>query len=137
MSYSELSMALREYKRRAGSNVFAVRLDLDTEGFTYSKWGETQRCKRGDWIVLNGADTYTVDGDVFARTYQLVSGAEYRKAGTVWAQQAASAGSISTKEGATQYAQGDYVVYNDREQTDGYAMSRAKFEEFYEPVGAA
>jgi hypothetical protein len=32
--------------------------------------GAEQRCKRGDWLVDNGGEVYTVDGDSFARTYR-------------------------------------------------------------------
>jgi hypothetical protein len=37
--------------------VIAVRLDLETDGFSYRKWGDTQRCKAGDFIVSNDGDT--------------------------------------------------------------------------------
>jgi hypothetical protein len=128
-------MAFREYRRRSGATVFALRLNLETDGFWYVKWGARQRCKQGDWLVQSGDDSYTVDADVFARTYERVADATYKKSGTVWAEQAAEAAAIDTKEGRTQYEAGDYVVYNDREKTDGYAVSRAKFEEMYEPAG--
>ena len=50
--------------------VVAVQLDLDTDGFTYFKWGAEQQCKRGDWLVDNEGDIYTVDGEVFSKTYR-------------------------------------------------------------------
>jgi hypothetical protein len=127
-------VTLREYKRRPDTTVFALQLALETDGFDYVKWGARQHCNAGDFIVQNGDDTYTVAADVFVRTYKRVSGAEYRKTGTVWAEQRTEAGSIRTKEGTTNYAPGDYVVYNDRELTDGYAVERAKFEQTYEPI---
>jgi hypothetical protein len=125
-------MALLEYKRRPGAKVHAIRLDLETSGFEYVKWGSTQHCKKGDFIVLNADEVYTVDAETFANTYAATGPAEYEKVGTVWAEQAKSAGVIDTKEGKTRYEAGDYVVYNDREQTDGYAVSPAKFEKMYE-----
>jgi hypothetical protein len=125
-------MALRHYKRRPDQTVYAIKLDLATDGFDYEKWNQRQHCKSGDWLVRNGDDTYTVDAEVFARTYQQVGPIEYRKLGSVWAEQAEAPGSISTKEGRTEYETGDYLVYNDRAQTDGYAVSREKFEEMYE-----
>jgi len=70
----------QKYVKRADQKVHAVRLDLDTDGFTYRKWGAEQRCKRGDWLVDNGGEVYTVDGDSFARTYRHVgekSGARF------------------------------------------------------------
>lgn len=127
-------MALERYQRRPGATVHAICLDLETDGFDYVKWGARQHCTRGDWIVSNDGDTYTVDADVFQRTYESIGGVEYQKTGTVWAEQAMSAGRIETKEGSTGYEAGDYVVYNQPDRTDGYAVSRTKFEQMYEAV---
>jgi hypothetical protein len=60
----------RQYRKRSDQFVVAVQLDLDTTGFTYRKWGAEQQCKKGDWIVDNDGDIYSVDGDVFAKTYR-------------------------------------------------------------------
>jgi len=125
-------MALRKYKRRPGATVYAIRFDFAGAGFDYEKWGASQHCKSGDWIVLNDGDTYTVDADVFGRTYRRVDGATYEKTGNVWAEQASTDGAVPTKEGRTHYTAGDYVVFNDESKTDGYAMTRDKFESMYE-----
>jgi len=124
---------LREYRRRERTTITAVRLDLETEGFTYQKWGGTQRCKAGDWIVDNAGDTYTIDAEVFANTYRKVGPGVYEKVATVWAQRAESAGVIRTKEGSTEYEAGDVLVYNDAERRDGYAMKAETFDSLYEP----
>jgi hypothetical protein len=124
---------LQEYRRKERTRVTAVRLDFDTEGFTYQKWGGTQRCKKGDWIVNNNSDAYTIDAETFERTYRMVSPGLYEKIGSVWAELASEAGAIQTKEGSTAYSKGDYLVFNDPDQKDGYAMSSAKFHELYEP----
>ena len=51
-------MSRRErYVKKHTQFVVAVELDLDTAGFTYQKWGGTQTCKPGDWIVNNDGDT--------------------------------------------------------------------------------
>jgi hypothetical protein len=84
--------------------------------------------------VQNGDDVYTVDAVVFARTYERIGAVEYRKSGTVWAEEAKNPGSIDTKKGKTHYAAGDFIVYNDRAQTDGYAITAPKFRELYVPV---
>ncbi len=60
----------RRYRKKPTSFVTAIRLDLDTEGLTYRKWGGTQRGKRGDWLVDNDGDVYTGDADVLPRTYE-------------------------------------------------------------------
>ena len=127
---------LKEFRRRERTTVVAVRLDLETEGFTYRQWGGPQRCKAGDWIVHTGADTYTVDAGVFARTYRAVSRGVYEKVSSVWAARAEDAGAIQTKEGSTAYEAGDMLVFNDRAGRDGYAMSKDRFDALYEPVDA-
>jgi hypothetical protein len=128
-------MGSRErYRRRERTLVTAVQLDLDTEGFTYQKWGGTQRCQRGDWVVDNQGDIYTIDRDVFTRTYREVTPGRYEKHTTVWAECADESGTIETKEGSTDYRAGDYLVFNDLEGRDGYAVSADKFVSLYEPA---
>ena len=126
--------ALQQYRRKEKTTVVAVRLDLDTDGFTYEKWGGVQRCKRGDWLVDNGGDVYTVDGKTFAATYRQVNPGVYEKVGTVWAERATAAGTIRTNEGSTDYGSGDYLVFNDAQRKDGYAVSAEKFRALYVAV---
>ena len=123
----------RRFRRKADRGVVAVQLDLDTDGFTYRKWGAEQRCKRGDWLVDNEGDFYSVDGEVFAKTYRKVRPGLYVKTTPVWAEVATSPGSVATKEGQSHYTAGDYLVSNNEDGTDGYCMSAAKFESMYEP----
>lgn len=124
----------RKYQKRADQLVTAVRLDLDTEGFTYKKWGGNQRCKRGDWLVDNHGDLYTVDGEVFARTYREVETGRYVKTTPVWAEKAPSDGQIQTREGVTQFKAGDYLVSNNEDGSDAYAITPGKFDAMYEPA---
>jgi hypothetical protein len=123
---------VQQYRRKEQTRVTAVRLDLDTEGFTHQKWGGTQRCKKGDWIVNSNSDTYTIDAETFQRTYRMVSRGLYEKIGSVWAEMASEGGAIQTKEGSTAYRKGDYLVFNDPARKDGYAMSPSKFHDLYE-----
>lgn len=127
---------LRRYRRKAGTAVIAVRLDLETSGFEYQKWGGTQRCKAGDWIVNSAGETHTVDATSFANTYRQVSPGVYVKTGCVFAERAEAAGFIATKEGACAYQAGDMLVFNEPGRTDGYAMSPKSFESLYEPDDA-
>jgi hypothetical protein len=120
------------YVRRPDQCVVAVRFAFDTDGFTYRKWGGDQRCKPGDWIVDNHGDTYTVDAESFARTYTAVGPGTYRKTAPVWAERATASGRVATKEGQTRYDAGDYVVFNEADGRDGYAVSAADFEKMYE-----
>ncbi len=125
---------MQEYRRKEKAYITAVRMDLDTEGFTYQKWGGTQRCKRGDWLVNNNGDTYTVDAETFGRTYREVTPGVYEKHSKVWARQADASGTINTKEGSTGYEAGDYLVFNDAAGKDGYAMKAETFQRLYEPA---
>jgi hypothetical protein len=123
----------RRYRPKTDRFVVAVPLQFDTDGFVYQKWGGEQRCKRGDWIVDNDGDFYTVDAEVFARTYREHSRGLYQKITPVWAEIAQEAGHVPTKEGLTKYDPGDYLVFNNEDGIDGYAMSARKFESLYEP----
>lgn len=122
----------RRYRRKPGQEVIAVQLRLDTPGFTYRKWGSDQRCKPGDWLVDNDGEIYTVDNEVFSRTYREVRRGAYAKTTPIWAERAQEADSVATKEGRTQISEGDYVVFNDEGGTDAYAMSAEKFRSLYE-----
>lgn len=125
----------RRYIRRPDSPVVAVRLDLDTEGLVYRKWGDVQRAKRGDWLVDNAGDVYTVAADVFERTYRATGSGPgtYVKSTPVWATKAEAAGSVATKEGRTHYEAGDYLVSNASDGSDQYAIGAEKFEALYMP----
>lgn len=125
--------ARRRYKKKADRSVVAVRLDLEMDGFAYRKWGAKQTCKRGDWLVDNDGDVYTVSGDVFAKTYKKVGPGEFVKTTSVWAEVATEPGSVITNEGRSHYEAGDYLVYNNEDGTDAYCIARDKFDEMYEP----
>jgi hypothetical protein len=121
----------RKYVKRENQSVVAVQLDLDTDGFTYWKWGGLQTCKAGDWILDNDGDIRTVDKETFARTYRKVGDGKYLKATPVWAECTVNEGRVQTKEGTTEYRQGDYLVFNDEHGNDGYAVAAEKFQSMY------
>jgi hypothetical protein len=126
-------MTRRRFRPRADRFVVAVQLLLETDGFGYRKWGHEQRCQAGDWLVDNDGDVYTVAADSFARTYRELRRGHYVKVTPVWAEQAAEAGSVATKEGRSAYAAGDWIVSNQEDGSDGYAISAEKFAKLYEP----
>jgi hypothetical protein len=121
------------YRKKSDRFVIAIQFDLDSAGFTYRKWGAEQLCKPGDWLVDNEGDIYTVDRDVFAKTYRQVRPGNFVKTTPVWAEIAATSGIIDTKEGSSHYQKGDYLVYNNQDGTDGYCVNADKFESMYEP----
>ena len=124
----------RKYMKRESTLVVAIQLNLDTSGFTYRKWGGDQMCKPGDWIVNNMGDIYTVDRETFERTYSASSLGCYRKTAPVWAEIADRDGVIKTKEGITRYKAGDYLVFNDEAEQDGYSVTASSFETMYEAM---
>jgi hypothetical protein len=127
-------MTRRQYRKRPSEFVVAVQLDLDIDGLTYRKWGSTQTAKRGDWLVNNNGDVYTVEETSFARTYKATGPGTWLKTTPVWAEAADSAGEVRTKEGSTHYEAGDYLVSNDPDGGDAYAVSKKAFERMYEPA---
>ncbi len=122
----------RRYRKKDDQFVVAVHLDLDTEGFIYRKWGADQRCKQGDWIVDNGGDVYSVDREVFEKTYRKLKPGIYVKITPIWAEKAEQAGSVVTREGESHYQAGDYLVCNNEDGTDTYCITADKFESMYE-----
>jgi len=125
---------LREYRRKVNTPVTAVQLALETDGFTYRKWGGIQTASAGDWLVNNGGDVYTVERQTFQSTYKEVEPGRYEKVQSVWASVAEEDGAVRTKEGETEFRAGDVIVFNDPEGRDGYAMSRGEFDRLYEPA---
>lgn len=122
----------RRYRKKAGRPVTAVRVDLETDGFVYRKWGGDQHCKAGDWLVCNEGDTYTVDGEVFARTYRELSPGNFVKTTPIWAEVATEAGAVETIEGQSHYDAGDFLVSNREDGGDAYRIRAGKFESMYE-----
>ena len=132
----QLAEPVRTYRKRKGTEVFAIQLNLDIESFTYHKWGGLQTCRSGDWIVERNGSVHTVAADSFARTYKQVGPATYVKRGVVWAAPASRAGAIATQEGFTHVKSGDFLVWNDKELQDGYAIAKDTFASLYEPAPA-
>ena len=124
-------MKRRRYVRRPDRPVAAVRLALDTTGLVYRKWGGRQHAKKGDWLVDNDGDVYTVNARSFARTYRKTAVGAYVKKTPVWAARATTAGRVQTKEGLTRYRAGDYLVSNNRTGSDEYAIAAKKFKDLY------
>ena len=98
----------------------------------YQKWGAEQRCNKGDWLVDNDGDIYTVEREVFERTYRKLSPGVYLKATPIWAEVAAEPGVVDTKEGRSRYQAGDYLVANNEDGTDAYCIRPEKFNSMYE-----
>lgn len=127
-----LASEVRTYRKREGTTVTAIQLNLDVRSFTYYKWGALQTCKAGDWIVDRNGSVHTVAAESFARTYKQIGPATYVKQGVVWAAPASCDGAIATQEGATHYQKGDFLVWNDKERNDGYAIKKDVFDALYE-----
>jgi len=124
----------QRYKKRKEQLVSAVQLELDTEGFTFQKWGGTQHCHSGDWIVRSDNDCYTVGAEIFKRTYTEVSPGRFVKHAIIRARQAEKSGTIKTHEGETRYEAGDFLIDNSNDGSDCYAISKERFHELYDRV---
>ena len=133
MSKEDKSQA-RYYRKKKNTTVSAVQINLDTEGFTYEKWGGQQRCHRGDWLVDTNDDCYTVSDSSFKRTYRQESPGRYVKHTLIRATKACVSGKLRTQEGETAYSAGDYLIDNNDDGSDAYAVSEQKFHELYELV---
>ena len=126
---------MKKYQKKANQIVVAVQINLDLDDLLYRKWGDQQKAKSGDWLVNNNGNVYTIDEQVFDRTYQQVSPGLYKKIAVIYATVADQSGSVETLEGRTHYLPGDYLVYEQPEQQDGaYAISKDQFESMYEEV---
>jgi hypothetical protein len=75
-----------------------------------------------------------VQRDSFAQTYEKVDIGKYRERTPIWAEVATHPGQVRTKEGLRAYEPGDYLVSNDEEGRDQYAIARQRFDEMYEPA---
>ncbi len=122
----------QRYRKKPHLFVTAVQINLETDGLVYQKWGSEQRCNKGDWIVDNDGDVYTVECQSFERTYRKLSPGVYLKTTPIWATMMTTPGVINTKEGKTNYKAGDYVVANNEDGTDAYSISSDKFNLMYE-----
>ena len=58
----------------------------------------------------------------------------YRKTGVVYARAATEPGTVVTNEGSSDYRAGDYLVFNEPDDGDAYAVSKDKFEKMYQPL---
>ena len=127
---------IQKYIKSEISPIVAVQITLETDGIHYEKWGHKNHGKAGDWLVNNGGDCYTVDQESFAATYEPVADQMglYIKTAPVWAEPATEAGTVGTKENATDYGIGDYLVSNNEDGTDSYAVEKAEFESMYVEV---
>jgi hypothetical protein len=76
----DIPQPLSQETRSAGGR---RRLDLDTDGLVFRKWGAEQRCRAGDWLVDNDGEVYAVSAESFAANYTQVSCGLYVKTGLV------------------------------------------------------
>ena len=127
-----LAGSVRRYVQRPGNTVHAIQMTLGIESLTYRRWGDLQSAKDGDWLVERDGQVHTVDADSFTRTYRKVGPALYEKQSTVWAAPAGADGWIQTHEGKTHYRAGDFLVWNNADKTDGYAIEKERFESLYQ-----
>ena len=123
----------QRYRHKPDQAVTAIRLQLKFDGFSYRKWGADQMAQAGDWLVEHDAEVHIVAADSFARTYRAVGPGRWLKTTPVWAESATQDGSVATREGGTHFKAGDWLVSNEADGSDSYAISDTKFQQLYEP----
>jgi hypothetical protein len=123
----------QRYRRKPGQAVTAIRLQLELDRFTYRKWGADQCARAGDWLIEHDGEVHTVAADSFARTYRAVGPGRWLKTTPVWAEAATQDGSVATKEGRTHFKIGDWLVSNEPDGSDSYAIRADRFQQLYEP----
>ena len=101
-------------------------------------WMHRAVVKERDLLRAKADADADVDGARDVRDGALGGGAG-RQARVIVAQEngelvAAEAGTVATKEGVTHYAAGDFIVSNQPDGEDSYAITRARFEDLYEPA---
>jgi len=124
----------REFTPRDNKYVEAIKLDLDFDGFTFQKWGHSQKCKRNDWLIFSEGDTYTVDHEYFLQHFKTQSPGRWKKVGKICAEEAEENGFVQTLEGKTNYKKGDFIVSNYGKGGDQYAIPRIVFHNKYGAV---
>jgi len=123
----------QRYRRKPGQAVTAICLQLELDRFTYRKWGADQCARAGDWLIEHDGEVHTVAADSFARTYRAVGPGRWLKTTPVWAEAATQDGSVATKEGRTHFKIGDWLVSNEPDGSDSYAIRADRFQQLYEP----
>jgi hypothetical protein len=94
-----------------------------------SRSGQTMQADAGDWQVQADGATWSVRDDIFQTSYEHVEGNQWRRRGQVSARPAQPGETITTLEGPTTAADGDWVVRG----TDGeeWPVPAARFAERY------
>ena len=80
------------------------------KGSTYQKGA--RRCNVVDWLERDHADTYAIDAEVDAATYEDTGMDCYEKVAPDWAGPVSEAGQVESKEGATDYWPAAHLVPN-------------------------
>jgi hypothetical protein len=109
---------LQPHRPRKGTDVRAIRLDLDLESFTYRQGDGVRSGKRGDWLVECQGHVSIVDDATFARSYKQIAPATYVQQSMVWAAPVS----------------GGVLVCRDPEGKEGDVLRADRFHSLYEPL---
>ena len=109
---------LQPHSPRKGTEVRAIRLDLDLESFTYRQADGVRSGKRGDWLVECQGHVSIVDEATFARSYKQIAPATYVQQSMVWAAPVS----------------GGVLVCRDPEGKEGDVLRADRFHSLYEPL---
>lgn len=128
---------MKQYERRPDGLIIAIqiRLDLEAGGIAYRKWDSEQWGKRGDWLINDDGDTYTVSAENFANDYELSESGLYRNTAKVWAEEATGSGFVEIRGGTAPFVEGNMLVFSDPDRKEGQVFFYNKFNRLYRPVG--
>ena len=103
---------LASHGRRYRSKITVTAEPVTVVSIWASTTGDQLRARAGDWWVCDGADRWSVDGEIFARTYVRIGGDRYRKVAAVTAAVISEPLTVPTLEGVVSGSPGDYLVGN-------------------------
>jgi hypothetical protein len=93
------------------TRVGTVTAEQRSEPWTWqSDSGHTMRADAGDWAVQEDGKIWSVREDIFQDTYEPAGEGHWRRKGLVQARPASAGETISTLEGPTTAAEGDWIV---------------------------
>ena len=113
--------------------VHATVLESDWRWQTRS--GEWLQARAGDYQIRNGSgETWSVDREIFTRSYEHVAGDRWRRTGEVFAQPAVPGELVVSLEGPDTAGEGDWVIKG--AAGEQWLTSADHFAKNYERVGA-
>ena len=109
--------------------------ELQSDWRWQTRTGDWLQARAGDYQVRNGTgEAWSVDPEIFTRSYEHVAGDRWRRTGEVFAQPAVPGELVVSMEGPETAGEGDWVIKG--AAGEQWLTSAEHFAENYERVGA-